>query len=118
MRSISGFLVFALLCFCFVQSSYGQSCTDCRYVTSVFDSVTVETVMFGEGPNANGDTQQLYMDIYQPYGDTLTKRPVAVFAFGGAFITGSRDDWYVVLACEQLARAGYVVASIDYRIYD
>lgn len=96
----------------------GQTCADCRYISPVFDSVTVTTVKFGEGERANGNMQQLYMDIYEPHGDTATNRPVAIFAFGGAFVTGSRDDWYVVLVCEHLAKAGYVVASIDYRIYD
>lgn len=95
-----------------------QQCTDCRYVSPIFDSITMETVHFGKGVRANGDTQQLYMDIYQPYGDTVSNRPLAIFAFGGGFITGSRDDWYVKLVCEHLARTGYVTASIDYRIYD
>lgn len=111
-------LLFALLCFFCSQTAFSQSCIECRYLSPVFDSVTVETVKFGQGPNAKGETQELFMDIYQPYGDTMTNRPVAIFAFGGAFITGSRDDWYVVLVCEHLAKAGYVVASIDYRIYD
>lgn len=97
---------------------FAQTCSDCRYISPVFDSVTVSTVKFGQGERANGNMQELYMDIYEPYGDTLSNRPVAVFAFGGAFVTGGRDDWYVVLVCEHLARAGYVVASIDYRIYD
>jgi len=98
--------------------SFAQTCSDCRYVSPIFDSVTVTTVKFGEGERANGNMQELYMDIYEPYGDTATNRPVAIFAFGGAFVTGGRDDWYVVLVCNFLARAGYVVASIDYRIYD
>lgn len=95
-----------------------QQCSDCRYVSPIFDSVTMETIQFGRGVRANGDTQELFMDMYQPYGDTLSSRPLAIFAFGGAFVTGSRDDWYVQLICNHLAKAGYVVASIDYRIYD
>ncbi len=100
------------------DNAFSQTCADCRYISPVFDSVTVTTVKFGQGPRFNGNMQELYMDIYEPYGDTAGNRPVAVFAFGGAFITGSRDDWYVVLACEEIAKSGYVVASIDYRIYD
>jgi acetyl esterase/lipase len=111
-------LVTSLLFSILLITAKSQTCTDCRYLSPVFDSVTMETVHFGAGTRANGDTQQLYMDIYQPYGDTLSNRPVALFAFGGAFITGSRDDWYVKLVCEHLARTGYVTVSIDYRIYD
>lgn len=118
MKKIYTLIFSLLLLFIFSETTKAQSCNDCRYVSQIFDSVTMETVQFGRGTRANGDTQQLYMDIYQPYGDTLSSRPVAVFAFGGAFVTGSRDDWYVQLVCNHLAKAGYVVASIDYRIYD
>lgn len=95
-----------------------QTCLDCRYISPIFDSVTVETVQFGSGPKADGSMQNLYMDIYQPHGDTATNRAVAIFAFGGAFIAGSRNDWYVELVCEFLAKTGYVAVAIDYRIYD
>lgn len=114
MKKLISALLFGALSFV----AQSQTCSDCRYLSPVFDSVTMETVHFGAGTRANGDTQQLYMDIYQPYGDTLSSRPVALFAFGGGFITGSRDDWYVKLVCEHLARTGYVAVSIDYRIYD
>ena len=56
------------------------------------------------------------MDIYAPYGDTLTKRPLIIFAFGGGFIQGSRDEDYVKRTCRRFAQAGYVAAAIDYRI--
>ncbi len=92
-----------------------QNCADCRYISPVFDSVTVETVHFGESVTIDGDTMQLYMDIYQPYGDTLSARPVLLFAFGGGFVQGSREDWYVVEVCKQFAKAGYVCVSPDYR---
>ncbi len=99
-------------------NAFSQTCADCRYLSPVFDSVTVETVKFGQGPRADGTTQELFMDIYQPFGDTASARAVAVFAFGGAFVTGSRDDWHAKLVCEHLAQAGYVAVSIDYRIYN
>ena len=118
MKRIFPLLFIPVFFFCLSQKSVAQQCTDCRYISPIFDSVTMETVQFGRGTRANGDTQQLYMDIYQPFGDTVSNRPVAIFAFGGAFITGSRDDWYVKLVCEHLARSGYVTVSIDYRIYD
>ncbi len=106
-------LLFALQLSCFF--SFSQDCTDCRYISPVFDSVTVETVHFGKSVTIDGDTMQLYMDIYQPYGDTLAARPVLIFAFGGGFVQGSREDWYVVEVCKQFAKAGYVCVSPDYR---
>lgn len=96
----------------FVQS---KECQKCRYTSSIFDSVTTETVKFGKGVNADGQMQELFMDVYQPYGDTASQRPVFVFAFGGGFIQGSRDDDYVQRVCRKLAETGYVAAAIDYR---
>lgn len=94
-----------------------QNCTDCRYLTEIFDSVQVtENIKFAEGENSEGDQQELFMDIYQPVGDTVTKRPVLLFAFGGAFVTGTRKENYVKLACRRYAKAGYVAAAMDYRI--
>ncbi len=93
-----------------------QSCPECRFVSYVFDSVEISTVKFGEGVNADGDLQELYMDIYEPYGDTMAARPVVLFAFGGGFIQGSRDEGYIIRACERFARAGYVAIAMDYRI--
>ena len=109
------FTAILFIVFVSIQTANSQSCGDCRFLSLVFDSVTVETVLFGEGPNIDGDTQQLYMDIYQPFGDTMTNRPVMVFAFGGGFVQGSRDDWYVKEVGNYFAGAGYVGVAIDYR---
>jgi len=100
----------------FFLSGHSQECPDCRYVSPVFDSVTVETVHFGQGLNIDGEMQQLYADVYQPYGDTASARPVLIFAFGGGFVQGSRTDWYVREVCEHFARSGYVCVANDYRI--
>jgi poly(3-hydroxybutyrate) depolymerase len=93
-----------------------QNCEECRYLSPVFDSVSVTTVHFGEGTTADGDLQQLYMDVYEPVGDTESKRPVVIFAFGGGFVQGSRTDWYVREVCEHFAKAGYVAVANDYRL--
>ena len=58
----------------------------------------------------------LFMDIYTPTNDTLSKRPVVILGFGGGFVTGSRDHWSMVLIAEELAKRGFVVASMDYRL--
>ena len=58
------------------------------------------------------------MDIYQPTGDALARRPVIIFAHQGGFVTGLRTDAYMVDVCTQFARLGYVTASIDYRLLD
>ena len=58
----------------------------------------------------------LRMNIYRPSNDTLTKRPVIIFAFGGGFVNGSRTEASMVKLCESFAKRGYVTATIDYRL--
>lgn len=107
-------LLFVVVIF-FTTASISQDCTDCRYVSQIFDSITISTVQFGSGVTASGDTQQLFMDVYEPFGDTIAERPVVIFAFGGGFVQGSKDDWYVVEVCRHFTKAGYVSVAIDYR---
>jgi hypothetical protein len=58
----------------------------------------------------------LFMDIYEPTGDTLSKRPVIILGFGGGFVAGDRKHFSMVLLANQLAELGFVVASMDYRL--
>ncbi len=109
--------IFVFTIFLFLSNSISaQNCSSCRYISPVFDSITITTVKFAEGPNSNNQMLEIYMDIYEPYGDTATKRPVVIFAFGGGFVQGSKNDWYVEEVCKHLTKAGYVCSAIDYRI--
>ena len=64
------------------------------------------------------------MDVYQPSGDTETSRPLVLVFHTGNFlpnvlngqISGTKKDSSVVEICTQLARRGYVAASVDYRV--
>jgi len=58
----------------------------------------------------------LKLDIYYPKTDIFKSRPLVMLIHGGAFYIGSKES-----ACEQalatsLAKCGYLVASIDYRL--
>lgn len=61
-------------------------------------------------------SQNLYLDVFEPTGDTLQKRPLVILAFGGAFLIGTKDDADIQAACDSLAHLGYVTASIQYRL--
>ncbi|MEO6903937.1 MAG: T9SS type A sorting domain-containing protein [Bacteroidia bacterium] len=56
------------------------------------------------------------MDIYKPTGDTARKRPLIIMAHGGSFLGGTKTGPDVVPLCKDLAKLGYVVASIEYRL--
>lgn len=92
-----------------------QDCGD-RYQTNIFTEVNVTTVQYGSAQTAGGSNLNLSMDIYQPVGDTVENRPVVIFAFGGSFIGGSRNSAELVFMATELAKKGYVCASIDYRL--
>lgn len=58
----------------------------------------------------------LTMDLYQPVGDTLKKRPLLLVIHGGAFIIGDKDTETMRAIGNYFAQRGYIVASINYRL--
>ena len=81
------------------------------------------TLSFAQGKKttykvAQRDTCDLYLDMYEPVdipGDTLD-RPTILYVFGGGFITGQRDDPWVLPWFKLLNENGYRVVSVDYRL--
>ena len=81
------------------------------------------TLSFAQGKKttylvAQRDTCDLYLDMYEPDeipGDTLY-RPTILYVFGGGFITGRRDDPWVLPWFKLLNENGYRVVSVDYRL--
>lgn len=94
-----------------------EGCDGLRYIYNRFseDEVKMTTVQFGQNTDILGLPVNLMMDVYEPKMDEVTKRPLIIFAYGGAFISGSRQD--VADACRDFARKGFVAAGIDYRLY-
>ncbi|HSO85056.1 MAG TPA: alpha/beta hydrolase [Draconibacterium sp.] len=112
-----------------------------RYQKEVFDNIEVKTditygkaygywtrspysddpyiVTLGKGlikTFKENELLDLKLDLYFSRTDLLKKRPVVMLIHGGAFYIGSKES-----VCEQalamaLAKRGYFVASIDYRL--
>ena len=89
-------------------------CTTDRYEKEIFSDVQVTTVKYGSNKSTIGIPVDLLMDVYEPVGDTLKKRPVIIWAFGGAFVSGDRKQ--LAENARMAARLGYVSACIDYRL--
>lgn len=89
-----------------------------RFLDPVFENISIQKdIVFGESVNEKGKTEKLKLDIYQPEGDKLKKRPVIVWIHGGGFRPGNdKTQSYIVEMANRFARKGYVCMSIDYRV--
>ena len=110
-------LFVALLCSLQFGFSQQNGCNENRYFNTIFEkSMVTMNVPFGQNVTIGGNTIALTMDIYEPEGDMITKRPVIVLAHGGGFVDGQKED--IAFLCEDFARRGFVTATITYRKID
>ena len=65
-------------------------------------------------PYKNRSDKELLMDIFEPIVDEGTELPVIVNIHGGGLIGGSKN--LSVGFCRQLAKRGYLVFSLEYRL--
>lgn len=65
-------------------------------------------------PYTNRSGKQLLMDIFEPEVPKGTELPVIINIHGGALIMGNKE--FSVGFCRQLARRGYLVCSLEYRL--
>jgi len=87
-----------------------------RYADSVFSAVDVHhDLTYGSAIGADGTEETLKLDLYEPVGDTLASRPAIVYIHGGTFAFGDKNEGATVAT--ELAKHGYVVVSINYRLY-
>ncbi len=88
-----------------------------RYDAEIFSSVNVTSnIVYGSAKTVSNVTQSLVLDIYEPVGDTASKRPLILLAHGGSFIGGTKTDGDVVALCNRFAKRGYVCVSYEYRL--
>jgi dienelactone hydrolase len=119
---LTRFSTFCLvLCLSFTfKTTQAQSALGCdgkRYLQDIFtDTTHFKGLQYGSNKTASSPNTPLYMDIVQPKGDTLSKRPLIILAFGGGFVQGQRSDMLSI--CQLFAKKGYVCATIDYRLYN
>jgi len=112
------FLSFAIALLSTVTTVVAQNATGCdgsRYKNDLFTNIKKTTVAYAPAVDHLGSNVQLAMDVYEPQGDIVTKRPVVVMAHGGSFYAGDRT--MMAQYCQLLAKKGYVAATIQYRLY-
>ncbi len=107
-------LIFSICVWCQILNS---QCEEGRYRDLIFEEAELQSdILYGNNLDLNEVSQDLFLDIYTPANDTETMRPLVVFAHGGVFVSGSKEGTDVVPLCNDFARMGYTVASIQYRL--
>ena len=87
-----------------------------RYLDQVFSEVKVtKDIKYSRQYNID-HWEDLYLDLYEPVGDTSRQRPTVIWAHGGWFAFGSKNGGTSVDMGMELAKRGFVVASINYRL--
>jgi acetyl esterase/lipase len=87
-----------------------------RFASQVHTDADLQTItglQYGTAVNAQGQTQNLLLDVYLPPA-TGQPRPLAILVHGGSFISGNRSQ--MATQARSYARRGYVAASISYRL--
>ena len=79
-----------------------------RYRSLVFtDAVISRDVVYAAS---------LRLDVYEPAGDTVARRPVLIWVHGGGFADGDKGEGPLIAFPTEFAKLGYVTVSIDYRL--
>jgi hypothetical protein len=131
--------LYLLVAFLFMASTQ-QLSAQTRFYDQVFPNVTVTT---GQTYGVNATVlyfsafnqavpELLKFDFYAPTGDTASTRPLVLYFHTGNFLPffnpatmapgangscgGTKNDSVAVEICTRLAKMGYAVASVDYRL--
>ena len=107
-------------CFIFNTVSFAQYCTgDNRFTQTPFfnsSDIQEDSMVYATALDWQGVSKNLKLNVFYPKNnvETLAKRPMIMMIFGGAFISGNRNqmDGY----CMDFAQRGFVAVAIDYRL--
>jgi acetyl esterase/lipase len=87
-----------------VLFSYAQ---EQRYQDAIFSKIEKDIYTYSD---------TLKLDFYASKVDAATKRPLLILVHGGGFAIGKKDNPLETGFCSTMAKKGYAVASISYRL--
>lgn len=61
-------------------------------------------------------SSDLSYTLYSPDNSASQAKPLIIFVHGGAFVTGSRKSKSIKFLAEEMAKRGFMTASIEYRL--
>lgn len=75
-----------------------------------------KNTVYGTAIDFSGKTDTLRLDVFKPVGDGQIKRPLFVYAHGGAWLEVSNKNEAEHLAvCREMAKLGFVAVNVEYR---
>ncbi len=114
---ITGLFILNVLIYNSATNAQGICNLSPRFDQEIFTIVNKSTdVVYGANADYQGANMVLKMDIYQPDGDTMSQRPLIIFAHGGSFVAGDKSNGDQVDLCNHFAKRGYICATINYRL--
>lgn len=84
------------------------------YLNPVYDVADKRDIVYATKKNESESVEPLSLDLYMPAKDGEPDKPVFVFIHGGGYKEGTRQDAREFSS--ELAKRGYAVVSIDYRL--
>lgn len=85
-----------------------------QYLTPAYKVTVKGNILYTSKKNETDAAEPLKLDLYEPSGDNNEKRPVFIFIHGGGYTGGDKYD--AADFSTGLAKRGYAVLSIDYRL--
>lgn len=82
-----------------------------RYASILFENIKQTTETYSIKEN-----KELKVDIFSPEKDTVSQRPLLLYVHGGGFSGGERDHPNHIRFCKNLAKKGYVTATMSYTL--
>lgn len=104
-------LLYSLLFLLFSHANAQKIYTQNKYSIQI-----TKNINYGVATDYAGNPDSLLMDLYKPIGDSNCLRPVMVMVHGGAWIGGSKEDNNITYMAAEMAKKGWVVATINYRL--
>jgi acetyl esterase/lipase len=84
------------------------------YLAPIYDVNVKNDIVYASKKNETEIEEALKFDLYEPTGDNNKLRPVFIFIHGGGYTGGGKYD--TVDISTKLAKRGYAVLSMDYRL--
>lgn len=88
--------------------------TPVQYLDPAYKVTVKHDILYASKKKETDAEEPLKLDLYQPIGDETKQRPVFIFIHGGGYTGGDKSD--AADFSEGLAKRGYAVLTIDYRL--